>query len=121
VALPKAEQAKELRRSMTRFETLLWYELKARKLGGYKFRRQAPIGPYIADFCAHAVRLVVEIDGPNHDERLEADAARTRYLEARGFRVIRLRADDELLRREEMLEAILLACRAGEERVAAEK
>jgi very-short-patch-repair endonuclease len=98
---------------MTRFETLLWYELKARELGGYKFRRHAPIGPYFADFCAHAVRLIIEIDGPIHDGHLAADEVRTRYLEARGFRVIRFRADDELLRREDMLEAILLACRGG--------
>jgi very-short-patch-repair endonuclease len=100
---------------MTRFETLLWFELKGRQLGGYKFKRQAPIGPYFADFYAPAARLIVEIDGPNHDQRLVADEIRTRYIEARGYRVIRFRADDGLLRREEMLELILLACRAGEE------
>jgi very-short-patch-repair endonuclease len=97
---------------MTNFETLLWFELKGRKLGGHKFRRQAPIGPYIADFYAPAVQLVVEVDGPIHDEQVETDEERTRYLEARGIRVIRFRADDELLRREDMLDAILLACRA---------
>jgi very-short-patch-repair endonuclease len=96
---------------MTRFETLLWCELKAHKLGGYKFRRQAPIGPFIADFFAPATRLIVEIDGPNHDERLAADEARTRDLEAKGFRVVRFRADDDRLRLEDVSEAILQACR----------
>jgi very-short-patch-repair endonuclease len=113
MALPRAERARELRRDMTNFETLLWFELKGRRVGGYKFRRQAPIGPYIADFYAPEVRLVVEVDGPIHDEQVGADDERTRNLEARGIRVIRIRADDELLQRGEMLDAILLACRCG--------
>ena len=97
---------------MTRFEALLWFELKGRKLAGYKFRRQAPIGPHVADFYAPAARLVVEIDGPVHDQRVAADEVRTRYLEARGCRVIRFRADDAALRMEYVLEVILGACRA---------
>jgi very-short-patch-repair endonuclease len=100
---------------MTRFETVIWFELKGRKLGGYKFRRQAPIGPYIADFYSPEVRLVVEIDGPNHDDRLAADEVRTRNLETRGFRVIRFRADNDRLRLEDVLDTILRACRAAGE------
>ena len=87
--------------------------MRGRKLGGYKFRRQAPIGPYIADFYAPEARLVVEVDGPIHDQQEAADNERTRYLEARGIRVVRIRADDELLIREAILDAILMACRDG--------
>jgi very-short-patch-repair endonuclease len=113
MALPRTEGARQLRRDATNFEALLWFELKGRKLGGYKFRRQAPIGPYIADFYAPAARLVVEVDGPIHDQQEAADEERTRYLEARGIRVMRIRADDELLIREAILDAILMACRGG--------
>jgi adenine-specific DNA-methyltransferase len=97
---------------MTALESLVWFELRGRKLAGFKFRRQAPIGPYIADFYAPAARLVVEIDGPVHDQRLAADEDRTRYLEAKGCQVIRFRADDAALRMDYVLEAILEACRA---------
>ena len=96
---------------MTILESLVWSALRGRKLDGYKFKRQAPIGPYIADFYCPAARLVVEIDGPNHDKRVAADEARTRHLEARGCRVIRFRADDAGLLLEDVLEAILRECR----------
>jgi len=66
---PLTERARELRREMTALETIVWFELKGKKLDGYKFRRQAPIGPYIADFYCPAARLVVEIDGPVHNDR----------------------------------------------------
>lgn len=96
---------------MTVLESLVWTELRGRKLDGYKFRRQAPIGPYIADFYCPAATLVVEIDGPVHDERPVRDEHRTRYLEARGIRVLRFRADEARLRMEDVKEAIVEACR----------
>src|ERR1700730_2420916 len=113
MALPRTESARQLLRDATNFEALLWFELRGRKLGGYKFRRQAPIGPYIADFYAPEARLVVEVDGPIHDQQEAADNERTRYLAVRAVRVWRIRADDELLIREAILDAILMACRDG--------
>jgi very-short-patch-repair endonuclease len=58
-------------------------------LDGYKFRRQAPIGPYVVDFVCFEKRLVIELDGSQHAERTDQDEQRTRYLERQGFRVIR--------------------------------
>lgn len=81
-------RARRLRRDMTFPERILWDELRRLKLN---IRRQAPIGRYIADFVHHDSRLIVEIDGPLHEE-LEAvayDAERTAWLESQGFRVIR--------------------------------
>lgn len=85
-----AKRARSMRRRMTRSEQRLWKEL--RKLDA-NFRRQAPIGPYFADFACYARKLVIEVDGGVH-ERLEAvqlrDVARQRWLEGEGFTVLRL-------------------------------
>ena len=61
------DRAKHLRRTMTRAETLLWRHLKANRLAGLGFRRQSPMGNYIADFVSHSCKLVVEVDGESHD------------------------------------------------------
>jgi len=58
-------------------------------MAGYKFRRQFPVGPYFVDFCCPERRLIVELDGGQHCERQNEDAVRTRYLQARGYRVLR--------------------------------
>lgn len=81
------DRARELRRKSTDAEQRLWNCLRNRQLGGAKFRRQVPIDRYVADFLCQDSRLVVEADGGQHSE--ERDAARTAYLEAQGFRVIR--------------------------------
>ncbi len=60
-------RANELKRSMTEVEKILWKELRNRKLNGHKFRRQHPIGQFIADFYCHEAKLVVEVDGEVHD------------------------------------------------------
>jgi very-short-patch-repair endonuclease len=73
---------------MTDAERRLWRELRLRKIGG-RFRRQHPIGGYIADFACLEAWLVVEIDGGQHAEAVEADGVRTSALEAEGFRVFR--------------------------------
>jgi very-short-patch-repair endonuclease len=90
------QRAKSLRAKMTRAETLLWRYLKAGHLDGLSFRRQTPIGPYIADFICHAARVVVEIDGETHDfeERQRRDAKRDRWLMSRGYVVLRFTNDD---------------------------
>jgi very-short-patch-repair endonuclease len=84
-----SNQARALRGALTDAEQKLWYHLRDRRFGGHKFRRQVPIGPYIADFACMAERLIVEIDGGQHAERIGEDARRTRYLEMEGYRVVR--------------------------------
>jgi very-short-patch-repair endonuclease len=86
---------------MTGTEWRVWLRLKGRQLAGWKFRRQHPIGPYVADFCCLAARLVVELDGPEHgNDPAEAyDQRRTEWLESEGYRVMRLPVslvDDDL-------------------------
>src|SRR3546814_7433456 len=73
----KTEFARHLRRTMTDAEREIWHHLRNRALMGHKFRRQYPVGPYIVDFACPARRLVVELDGGQHDEAV--DAPRTRY------------------------------------------
>jgi very-short-patch-repair endonuclease len=104
-------RAKQLRRSMTHAETLLWRHLKADRLAGLSFRRQTPIGNYIADFVAHSCKLIVEIDGESHDfeERIRHDRRRDRWLESRGYRVLRFTNDDVLKNLEGVVLAIIEA------------
>ena len=79
-------RAKQLRRTMTRAETLLWRHLKAHRLARLSFRRQTPMGDYIADFVAHSCKLVIEVDGESHDfeERRRHDERRDRWFASRG-------------------------------------
>lgn len=88
--------AKQLRRQMPRSEALLWSYIRKRALNGARFRRQHPIGPYIADFACVAAKLVVEVDGHTHwtPEQLEHDARRTKYFANRGWRVLRVTSGD---------------------------
>src|SRR4051812_5220356 len=74
---------------MTDQERRLWQELRYRQLDGCKFRRQAPIGPFIADFVSFERRLIIELDGGQHAEQAEQDAERTRWLSSQGFKVLR--------------------------------
>ncbi len=96
---------------MTRAETLLWRHLKAKRLVGLRFRRQTPMGNYIADFVSHSSKLVVEVDGESHDleERLRHDARRDQWLVSRGYRVLRFTNDDVLNNLEGVVIAIGLA------------
>jgi very-short-patch-repair endonuclease len=84
-----SRRAKELRRNQTAGEELLWYRLRGRRLSGYKFRRQFPIGPYITDFACMSARLIVELDGGQHAEQTAYDAARDRHIRKEGFEVLR--------------------------------
>ena len=74
---------------MTPAEVILWRELRGRRFAKYKFRRQRPIGPYIADFYCHDAKLVVEVDGETHIGREGYDESRQRDLEGWGSRVLR--------------------------------
>jgi very-short-patch-repair endonuclease len=81
--------AKHLRRNMTDAETKLWQELRARRFENYKFKRQQPIGKYIADFVCFEHRLIVEVDGSQHGDP-HHDKVRDAWLQSQGFRVLRL-------------------------------
>ena len=83
------ERARTLRRDMTEAERRLWQMLRSRQTEECRFRRQVPIGGFIADFACHAARLIVEIDGGQHDPSSESEASRTRFLEGEGYRVLR--------------------------------
>lgn len=85
----KQERAAQLRREMTPTEKLMWRHLRANRLGGLQFRRQQVIDGFIADFYCHAAGLVVELDGPIHDDQKDYDAERDAILERRGLQVIR--------------------------------
>lgn len=99
--------AKHLRKNMTAAETILWMNLK-RGINGFKFRRQHPIGIYIADFYCHKVKLIVEIDGSIHNEPAikENDEARQKELERWGYAVIRFTNEEALLRIEIVINKI---------------
>ena len=89
------ERAKGMRREMTKPERRLWYALRAKRLDGAKFRRQVVIDRYIADFaCRIPCMLIVEVDGETHTGREGYDAARTAFLEQRGYRVLRFTNHD---------------------------
>ena len=103
-------RSRELRREMTPAERRLWTELRRTSLG-VKFRRQHPIGPWIADFYSWEAGLVVEVDGDSHftPEAISRDAERTEYLEALGLRVLRVTNEDVFRRREAVVQHILEA------------
>jgi very-short-patch-repair endonuclease len=106
--------ARKLRKEQTNAERRLWRALRNRRLGGHKFRRQQPIGPYIADFVCFEAKLIIELDGDHHDapERRVHDQVRIAFLEREGFRVIRFwnRELDESF--DSVVESIFRAVRA---------
>ena len=105
-------QTIELRRNTTDSERRLWAALRDRRLQGYKFRRQHPIGRFIVDFACTKHRLVIEADGGQHDENM-ADALRTAWLESQGWRVLRFWNNDILANTEGVMETVLQALRDG--------
>ncbi len=82
-------RARELRRHPTDAELVLWKHLSRRQIGGYKFRRQQPLGKYIVDFVCFEKRLIIELDGGQHFEQVSYDSGRTEWLESQGFRLLR--------------------------------
>jgi very-short-patch-repair endonuclease len=74
---------------MTMAERAMWRLLRGRRLEGLKFRRQTPVGPWIADFCCYELKLIIELDGGVHKLREDADRARDTDLRRRGFTVLR--------------------------------
>ena len=82
-------RARHLRRNMTKAEQVLWRRLRMKQMAGWRFRRQSPVGPYVADFLCLDPPLIIELDGGQHDRRKSHDEKRTAFLSARGFRVLR--------------------------------
>jgi very-short-patch-repair endonuclease len=103
------DRAKDMRRSPSVQEKRLWSILRDRRLGDMKFRRQVVIGRYVADFVCMRHRLIVEADGPHHEERAEHDVARDTWLKSQNFRVLRFPNSQIENRGHEVIAAILAA------------
>ena len=100
------ERARNLRKNATDAENRLWSRLRRNQLNGHHFRRQVPIGPYVADFVCAPKKLIVEVDGGQHADRKASDEARTRYLEDEGFCVLRFWNNDVLSNTDGVVETI---------------
>jgi very-short-patch-repair endonuclease len=100
-------RARALRREMTDAERCLWRGLRE-SLPDARFRTQAPLGPYYADFISHRCRLVIELDGSQHSENVEYDAARTHFMIGEGYRVMRFWNNEVL----QNLDGVLMAIAA---------
>ena len=106
---PTIANARHLRKQQTEPEKTLWNLLRRRQLLGYYFRRQSPIGQYIADFVCLEKRLIIELDGGQHQTTTLHDAQRTKQLESKGFRVIRFWNNELQEDPDAVLQAILIA------------
>ncbi|BCA57748.1 endonuclease domain-containing protein [Sphingomonas sp. HMP6] len=102
--------AARLRRERTDVEDSIWQSLRNRQCDSFKFRFQSTIGAFVVDFLCVEARLIVELDGGQHSEAV--DVARTRFLEAKGYRVLRFWNSDVVENRDGVLEAIRLALAA---------
>jgi very-short-patch-repair endonuclease len=104
-------RAKAMRKQPSDAEHKLWQALRDRQLDGLKFRRQRPIGNYIADFACEECRLIVEVDGDQHDSVVAYDEKRTLALNDIGWRVIRFSAREVVQELIVVLETILLSAK----------
>jgi very-short-patch-repair endonuclease len=104
---PVTIQARELRSALNPAELSLWSVLKARQLGGWKFTRQMPIGPYLADFVCRERCVVIEVDGSQHLQRASHDRARDEYMIAAGYSVFRVPTSSVLNDRVAVCDSIL--------------
>ena len=109
IATVTADSARTLRKEMTEVEQKVWARLRAKRLGGFHFRRQHPIPPYVADFCCIAAKLIVELDGSQLGN--ERDTGRDAYLASQGFHVLRFWNNDVMQQFDGVLDAILDAAR----------
>ena len=102
-------KAQRLRREATMPERRLWQAISKRQVEGWKFSRQMPIGPYVADFLCREAKLVVELDGISHDMRQDEDRRRDGYLRAQGYQTLRFANADVMSNLEGVLMTILAA------------
>jgi very-short-patch-repair endonuclease len=99
-------KAQELRRNPTEAERKLWQHLRLRQIEGCKFRRQQPLGSYIVDFVCLEKRIVIEVDGGQHNAQMIYDRQRTAWIEEQGFRVLRFWDNEVMQNIEAVKEAI---------------
>ena len=99
-------RAKQLHRKMSPAEVKLWKHLRAHRMGNTHFRNQHAIGNYIVDFCAPRKKLIIELDGSQHLEQKVYDDERTRFLETRGYKVLRFLNNDVMNNIDNVLKAI---------------
>ena len=109
--MQSSEHARDLRRQSTKGEQLLWMALRNRAVGEHNFRRQCPIGPFIADFVCFDRRLIVEVDGVTHDFNAEYDERRDRWFRAKGFRVVRFPDEDVIKNLDGVVATLRELCR----------
>jgi very-short-patch-repair endonuclease len=102
-------RSRELRNNATPAERRLWQHIRNRQLSGTRFNRQVPIGPFICDFAARTRKVIIELDGGQHAERIVEDERRTRFLASRGYRVLRFWNNDVL----ENVEGVLTTIQAA--------
>ena len=102
-------RARALRRNMTDAERLLWRSIRDRQMGGWKFRRQHPIRPFIVDFVCVERKLIIEVDGGQHANKVQEDASRSGYLRNKGYRLLRFWNNQVLKETEAVLDMILAA------------
>jgi very-short-patch-repair endonuclease len=102
-------RARAMRRTPTEAERKLWHALRDRRMQSVKFRRQAPIGPYVADFLCVEYRLIVEADGSQHARRTN-DATRDSWLACNGYKILRFWNHDILTAQESVLATIAATC-----------
>lgn len=107
--MDQTSKARNLRQNQTDAERLLWQHLRNRQMLGYKFRRQMPIEPYIADFVCLELKLILELDGGQHADQIEYDQHRTERLQQRGFKVMRFWNNEVLQNTDGVLEAVRMA------------
>ena len=99
--------ARQLRKNTTDAENHLWSHLRRGQLNGHHFRRQRPIGPYIADFACQNPKLIIELDGSQHAEHPEKDQKKDAYLQTQGYEVLHYDNHTALTNTEAVLEEIL--------------
>jgi very-short-patch-repair endonuclease len=100
------ERARNLRKNLTEAEKALWSRLRLKQISGHRFRRQVPIGAYVADFVCLEKRLIVEVDGGQHAEQTVHDHERTNWLRSQRFNVLRFWNHQVLQEMESVLEVI---------------
>ena len=101
--------ARDLRKNQTDTEQILWLQLRNRRFLNYKFRRQFPIESYIVDFICLELKLVIELDGSQHNNQIDKDIERILFLNQRGFKLVRFWNNDLYNNLEGTLEYIRLA------------
>lgn len=112
MAKGKSQITIALRKNQTPQELKLWYNLRARRLGNLKFRRQFRIGKYVVDFCCLSKKLVIELDGSQHNEpnNIIKDQVRQRYIKNQGYKVLRFWNNEIDENLEGVLDEIIYSC-----------